>query len=62
MAGEKLSLEQFCALLKNVDCGLGPAASQLWREGVDTEVLLRKVTKQDLHEAGINLANKNTYL
>lgn len=56
------NLEQFSALLKSVDCGLGLAASQLWKEGVDTEVLLRKVTKQDVHEAGINLANKNTYL
>ncbi|DBA90628.1 TPA: hypothetical protein ACH3X1_003856 [Trebouxia sp. C0004] len=47
MAGEKLSVEQFSAFLKRIDCGLGPAASQLWKGGVDTEVLLRKLTKQD---------------
>ena len=37
------------ALLKNIDSGLGPAASQLWKEGVNTEALLRKLTKQDMH-------------
>ncbi len=58
MAGEKLTLEQFSALLKTVDFGLGPAATQLWKEGVNTEVLLRKLTKQDMHAAGINLANR----
>ncbi len=58
MAGEKLTLEQFSALLKTVDFGLGPAATQLWKEGVNTEVLLRKLTKQDMHEAGINLGNR----
>ena len=58
MAGEKLSLEQFSALLKNIDSGLGPAASQLWKEGVDSEALIRKLTKQDMHMAGINLGNR----
>ena len=58
MSGEKLSLEQFSALLKNIDAGLGPAASQLWKEGVNTEALLRKLTKQDMHMAGINLGNR----
>ena len=55
MSGEKLSLEQFSALLENIDSSLGPAASQLWKEGVNTEALLRKLTKQDMHMAGINL-------
>ncbi|DBB03119.1 TPA: hypothetical protein ACH3X1_013350 [Trebouxia sp. C0004] len=58
MSGEKLSLEQFSALLKNIDSGLGLAASQLWKEGVNTEALLRKLTKQDMHMAGINLGNR----
>ena len=58
MAGEKLSLEQFTVLLKNIDSSLGPAASQLWKEGVNTEALLRKLTKQDMHMAGINLGNR----
>ena len=58
MAGEKLSLEQFTVLLKNIDSSLGPAASQLWKEGVNTEALLRTLTKQDMHMAGINLGNR----
>lgn len=58
MSGEKLSLEQFSALLKNIDSGLGPAASELWKEGVNTEALLRKLTKQDMREAGINLGSR----
>ena len=58
MAGEKLSLEQFSALLKNIDPGLGPAASQLWNEGVDAEALLRKLTKHDMHVAGIILGSR----
>ena len=58
MAGEKLSLEQFTAVLKQIDSGLGPAASQLWRDGVNTEALLRKLTKQDMQSAGINLGNR----
>ena len=57
MSGEKLSLEQFSTLLENIDSGLGLAASQLWKEGVNTEALLRKLTKQDMHMAGINLGN-----
>lgn len=58
MSGEKLSLEQFSTLLENIDSGLGLAASQLWKEGVNTEALLRKLTKQDMHMAGINLGNR----
>ena len=58
MSGEKLSLEQFSALLKNIDSGLSRAASQLWKEGVNTEALLRKLTKQAMHMAGINLGNR----
>ena len=58
MDGEKLSLEQFSALLNSIDSGLGPAANQLWKEGVDTEALLRKLTKQDMHMADINLGNR----
>ena len=58
MSGEKLSLEQFSALLETIDSGLGPAASQLWKEGVNTEALLRKLTQQDMHMAGINLGNR----
>ena len=58
MSGEKLSLEQFSDILKNINSGLGPAASQLWKEGVNTEALLRKLTKQDMHMAGINLGNR----
>ena len=49
MSGEKLSLEQFSALLKNIDSDIDPAASQLWKEGVNTEAFLRKLTKQDMH-------------
>ena len=58
MAGEKLSLEQLSALLRNIDPGLGHAASQLWNDGVNTEALLRKLTKQDMHMAGINLGDR----
>lgn len=57
MAGEKLSLEQFSAVLKNIDAGLGPAADQLWKEGINTEALLKQLTKQDMHMVGIKLAN-----
>ena len=58
MAGEKLSLEQFSALLKNIDPDLEPAASQLWKEGVNTEFQLRKLTKHDMHVTGINLGSR----
>ena len=37
MAGEKLILKQFSALLENLDSGHGPAASQLWKKGVNAE-------------------------
>ena len=58
MAAEKLSFEDFSALLKNIDSDLGPAAIKLWEEGVNTEAVLRMLTKQDMHEAGINLGNR----
>lgn len=58
MAGKKLSLEQFSALLENIHPGLGPAASQLWNEGVNDEALLRKLTKHDMQEAGIKLGDR----
>ena len=58
MASDKLSLEQFTVPLKNIDSGLGPVASHLWNDGVNTEALLRELTKEDMHMAGINLGNR----
>ena len=58
MAGRNLSLEQFSVLLINIESGLAPAASRLWNDGVNTEALLRKLTKQDMQMAGINLGNR----
>ena len=55
---DELSLKQFSALLENLDSGLGPAAIQVWKERVDTEALLRKLTKQDMDMAGINFGNR----
>ena len=57
MAEEELTLEQFSALLTNIDSSLGPAATQLWEEEVNTEDLLRNLTKKDM--AGINLSSRN---
>lgn len=57
MAGEKLNLEQFSALLMHIDPGLGSAASQLWAEGVDTEALLTKLTKKDMRMVGLKLGD-----
>ena len=59
MAEEELTLEQFSALLTNIDSSLGPAATQLWEEEVNTEDLLRNRTKKDMYEAGINLSSRN---
>lgn len=53
----ELSLEQLSALLVKIHSGLGPAASQLWKEDVNTEALLAKLTKQDMHMVGISLGH-----
>lgn len=58
MAEATLSLEQFSDVLRNINPGLGPAASQLWQDGVNTENLLRMLTKEDMQQAGINLGNR----
>ena len=58
MAEAKLTLEQFSALLKNINSDLGPAATQLWNEGVNTEVLLRQLTKEDMQTAHVNLGSR----
>ena len=60
MAGEKLTYEQFSALLEKIDSDLGPAATQLWNEGVKSEVLLSKLTKEDMEAARINLGSRAT--
>ena len=58
MAEATLSLEQFSDVLRNINPGLGPAASQLWQDGVNTENLLRMLTKEDMQQAGINLGDR----
>ena len=57
MTHKQLSFTQFHALLKTIDSDLGPAAAQLWNDGVNTEEKLKRLTKEDMHWAAINLGD-----
>ena len=57
MAGD-VRQEQFLQLVMSINQQLGPAATQLWQNGVTSEAVLRKLTKEDMRTAAVNLGSR----
>ena len=53
-----LSQEQFLGLVESINSQLGPAATQLWHDGVRSEAVLQKLTKEDMQTAGVDLGSR----
>ena len=50
-----MSQKQFLSMVQSIDPELGPAATQLWHEGITCEALLKKLTEEDMRSVGVNL-------